>query len=57
MIEVEHEAIIKLARQAKLPRYMYDTPSARESLNRFAHLLALPSHMVMLAAVSTRSKA
>lgn len=46
MTQAEHDSIIKMARQAKLPRYMYDTPAAREALKRFADLLALQSHLV-----------
>lgn len=30
------DEIIKEARRAKLPRYMYDSPSARQALARFA---------------------
>ena len=44
MTKEEHDNLIKLARKVKMPRYMYDTPSAREALNRLAAILAMPSY-------------
>lgn len=41
MTESDHDLVVKLARQVKMPRYMYDTPAAREALNRFIQAVAL----------------
>lgn len=35
MTQEQHDDIIWWARKAKLPKYMYDTPLAREALSRF----------------------
>jgi hypothetical protein len=41
MTDADHALVVKLALQVKMPRYMYDTPSAREAMNRFVQAASL----------------
>lgn len=41
MTDADHDLIVKLAQKVKMPRYMYDTPAARDALNRFVQAVSL----------------
>jgi hypothetical protein len=51
MTDADHALVVKLALQVKMPRFMYDTPSAREALNRFVQAASLA-----VVSTSTASK-